>query len=140
MKQCSICGQKVRRQMSSHFKTNHPEYKWSREIKEGNISLHYYCGLCGRCVSGFPALVEHYNEYHSQVGQQPIASLAQGIISESTLTSTDLDRLIEQVNINVSLLEEERRRNRELLQKCTSYATRIVELQNQIAQETKNRY
>jgi len=147
MKQCPVCGQKIGRRVSLHFKTNHPEYKWSREIKEGNVSLHYYCELCGQSVSGFPALVEHYNECHSQVrpikpsysqvGQQSIAPPAQGIISESTLSVTDLDRLLEQVNINLSLLQEERERNQELLQKCTAYASRIVELQNELARENK---
>lgn len=136
MKQCPVCGQKIRGRISRHFK-NHPEYKWSRKIKEGNISQHYYCELCGICVSGFPGLVEHYKEYHSQVVQQSNAPAAQRIISESTLTTTDLDRLLEQVNINLSLLQKERERSQELLQKCTAYASRIVELQNELARENK---
>lgn len=145
MKQCPVCGQKLGT-LGHHFQRKHPQYKWIREIREGAICKHYYCGICGRCVAGFGDLIRHYEEYHEEIKPnteeiRPSTDFERGrVLNESNLTVTDLDRLIEQVNKNVSLLEEERNKNRELLQKCTGYAARIVELQNQLAAENKRRY
>lgn len=137
---CPVCDEKFGR-LDHHFHRKHPEYKYTREQQAGNVSKHYYCGICGRCVRGFGDLVRHYEEYHDEeLRAIKTTKLEEQGISESNLSVSDLDRLIEQVNINVGLLETERKKNRELLQKCTAYAARIVELQNKIAEDTRNRY
>jgi len=138
------CGQEIRKlEISRHFRTEHPEYKWTRETRNGTITAHYYCSMpgCRLGVAGFDDLVRHYELYHPEVKHNLKEDVKQpGVISASNLSVSDLDRLLEQVNINTGLLKEAQQRNRELLNKCTSYVTRIVELQNQLAEDTKRRY
>ena len=56
-----------------------------------------------------------------------------GIISESNITTTDLDRLIEQVNSSIQMLQKEKEKSTDLLAKCINYANKICELQNELA-------
>jgi len=137
MHKCPVCNKELGR-LGRHFQREHPEYKWTREIREGVIFKHFYCGICGRSVASFGDLVIHYSEFHNEEIKPTEPHLT--TISEPNLTVSDLDRLLEQVNINTNLLKEEQNKNRELIEKCTAYASRIVELQNQLAQENKNRY
>jgi len=138
------CGKIVaKRGVGKHFRAAHPEYKWTRKTSEGTVCPHYYCLMpgCEMYIGGFDDMVRHYKQHHPEVLHIPKEDIKQpDVISESTLSVSDLDRLIEQVNKNVSILQEERKKNRELLQKCTAYAAQIVELQNNLAQETRNRY
>ena len=60
-----------------------------------------------------------------------------GIITESNVTITDLDRLIEQVNNSIEMVNIEKKKNKELLKKCIAYAAKIAELQNLLAQENR---
>lgn len=66
MPQCPVCGKKLGT-LGQHFHREHPQYKWTREIREGATYIHYYCGICGRYVSGFGGLVKHYEEYHEEI-------------------------------------------------------------------------
>lgn len=139
---CPVCDKNLTRgSIGRHFHTKHPEYKWSRTRREGNVGKHYYCGICGNCLGSFGVLVQHYKDRHPEAIPRhlELRAVPQTIEGE-ILSVTHLDRLLEQVNINTGLLEQAREKNRELLEKCTSYASRIVELQNQLAQETKERY
>lgn len=166
---CPACGQVFTGRISDHFTNNHPEYKWTREIREGNVSTHYYCSICGHTGSGFCDLVRHYQANHKELLRKEtiadgptqrtksigILPLRERFVSpEKSVTLTALDRLLEQVNINTAMLKEEQEKNRalantleaeqkknaELIQKCTEYATRIIEMQNKLAEDTRRRY
>jgi len=80
-----------------------------------------------------------------------------GLLQLKTLSRPDskaIDKLLDQVAINTNLLkeeqeekralaktlEEEQKKNAELTEKCIEYATRIVELQNKMAEDTRRRY
>lgn len=138
------CGKRIGKlETGRHFRTKHPEYIWIRETRNENITSHYYCSMlgCKLGIAGFNDMVRHYELYHPEVKHNLKEDVKQpGVISASNLTVSALDRLIEQVNINTGLLKEEQKRNRELIEKCTAYAGRIVELQNQLAQDTTRRY
>lgn len=63
-----------------------------------------------------------------------------GILNESNVTVTDLDKLIERVNNSIeeaqkykNLLTAEQNKSKNLLAKCTNYAARITELQMLLA-------
>jgi len=144
MRVCPLCGENVTHKgPGEHFRRQHQEYRWHQEQKEGNVSSHYYCDLCGMAINGFEHLIEHYEQYHQLKPNrvdQPTTAADQPILKEGNVTVSALDRLLEQVNINTECLKEEQKKNRELVAKCTSYAARIVELQNQLSEETKRRY
>lgn len=38
------CGKTISKlEVGRHFRTEHPEYKWTREIRHGTSTAHYYC-------------------------------------------------------------------------------------------------
>jgi len=151
LRECPVCGKHTKPgKLGDHLHEEHPEYKWSKKKLEGNVSEHYYCDMpeCGLVINGFRHLIEHYERLHPEVitpvAQRKTQSIdrprASTIINEGSVTPSALDRLLEQVNINTGLLKEEQKRNRELVERCTAYAARIVELQNQLSQDTTRRY
>jgi|GEM_PF-4741658 len=153
-RQCCLCGKEIPHgALGEHFRTEHPEYRYTLSRTGGPSAkthgCYYYCGTCNRNLGGFLDLVDHYQRIHPELVSvhpektiEPNEELARegqsAPASLDALSLENIDALLKQVDENMRLLEETREKNRELHEKCTRYAVRIVELQNEIAREVKS--
>ena len=122
---CGLCGYQIKRgeTLFEHIKL-HPTLHFA---KRGDKSGHLrpYCTVCNKRVQNYSD-TELKKHIHTEVEKT-------GIISNQNVTVSDLDRFLEQVNKNTALLKASQDKVENLNAVALRYATRIVELQNIIA-------
>jgi len=126
---CGLCGYlpKVGEWLHSHIEKKHPELRIGRRRDAGG-HRRPICTICNKQLQSLSHPAHLKEHLHSEIQQNE----ARGIIGR-TPTISQLDKLIEQVNQNVNMVQTIKGERQVLEQKLMEYATKIVELQNIIA-------